>query len=129
MLLPGMAVVELSVLTIDRSPVGTRVVLSVEELLLGSGSVQPVGAVTVAVLETVPLAEASMRPVTVKVAVPPASRFTSTLEMLPVPLAELPLEPLLYTTDQAAFKMDAGRVSFTAAATTLLGPELLTVMV
>ncbi len=94
MLVPGMAVAELSVFTIARSPVGFRVLLSVEVLLPGVGSVQPAGGVTVAVLVSVPVAEASMRAVTVKVAVPPESRFTSTLEMLPLPLA-VPVEPVL----------------------------------
>ncbi len=90
-----MAVAALSVLTTDRSPVGFRSFSSVEELLPGVGSVQPAGGVTVAVLVSLPVAEASMKPVTVKVAVPPASRFTSTLEMLPVPLVALPVEPLV----------------------------------
>ncbi len=72
---------------------GFSVLLSVEELLPGVGSVQSDGGVTVAVLERMPVAEASMRAVTVKVAVPPASRFTSTLERLPLPLV-VPVEPV-----------------------------------
>ncbi len=95
MLVPGMAVAELSVFRIDRSPVGFSSSSSVEDSLPGVGSVQPAGGVMVAVLVSLPVAEASMRPVTVKVAVPFASRFTSTLEMLPLPLAALPVEPVL----------------------------------
>ena len=50
MLVPGMAVVALSVLTIDRSPVGFRSSSSVEDSLPGLGSFQPEGGVMVAVL-------------------------------------------------------------------------------
>ncbi len=85
-MVPGTTLVAPSVLVIARSPVGTRVVVSVEVLLVVSGSVKPVGAVTVAVFDSVPEAVASMRPVTVKMAVPLASRLTSTLESEPVPL-------------------------------------------
>ena len=68
--------------------------VSVALLLPGVGSVQPVGAVTVAVLLRLPVAVESINPVTVKVAVPPDSRLTSTFEIFPLPLNG-PEEPVL----------------------------------
>src|SRR5438874_2614511 len=53
---PGVAVVTPSVLVMLRSASGARVSVSVAELLAGVGSVTPAGAVTVAVLDTVPVA-------------------------------------------------------------------------
>src|SRR6476469_6141955 len=57
---PGVAVVTPSVLVIARSADALKVSLSVAELLPGVGSVTPAGAVTVAVLESVPVAAAEM---------------------------------------------------------------------
>ena len=57
---PGVAVVTPSVLVIDRSAVALSVSLSVAELLPGFGSVTPPGAVTVAVLLSVPVADAEI---------------------------------------------------------------------
>src|SRR5213075_1185483 len=57
---PAVAVVTPSVLVIDRSADLVIVSLSVAELLPGVGSVTPAGAVTVAVLDRVPVAAALM---------------------------------------------------------------------
>jgi len=55
---PAVAVLTPSVLVIDRSACAPSVSLSVAELLPGAGSVTPAGAVTVAVLISVPVAAA-----------------------------------------------------------------------
>src|SRR6185312_2278192 len=55
---PGVAVVTPSVTVMARSALATSVSLSVAELLPGVGSVTPAGAVTVAVLLSVPVAAA-----------------------------------------------------------------------
>ena len=55
-----MAVVTPSVLVIERSALAASVSLSVAELLPGVGSVTPPGAATVAVLLSVPVAEAEI---------------------------------------------------------------------
>src|SRR5919198_556637 len=52
---PGVTELTPSVLVIARSAAGLNVSLSVAELLPGIGSVTPPGAVTVAVLDKVPL--------------------------------------------------------------------------
>ncbi len=70
---PGTALVRPSVLVMARSPVGTRVLVSVELLLLGSGSVQPEGGVTVAVLARLPVDAALMASTNWKLVVPLAA--------------------------------------------------------
>src|SRR6185312_2453638 len=55
---PGLAWVTPSVRVTERSAVAASVSVSVAELLPGVGSVTPAGAVTVAVLEREPLADA-----------------------------------------------------------------------
>ncbi len=130
MLLPGMAVVELSVLTIDRSPVGTRVLVSVEVLSVGSGSVQPAGPETVAVLDNEPVAEPLIVAVTVYTMVPPLGMKATSLMLPPVWLVEVinapPVVVTLVTLPEIRF---AGRVSTIAAPVAVLGPLLATVMV
>ncbi len=64
-LLPGITVVTPSVFVIVRSAVGLSVSVSVALLLPGVGSVTPAGAVTVAVLASVPVAVAETVAVTV----------------------------------------------------------------
>src|SRR5947208_252844 len=56
----AVAVVTPSVLVIERSALAASVSLSVAELLPGVGSVTPAGAVTVAVLLSVPVAAAEI---------------------------------------------------------------------
>src|SRR5438270_928267 len=88
---PGTAVVAPSSLVTDRSAVGVRVSLSVA-LLCPGASVTPPGAVTVAVLLRVPVADGLMAAGTVSVSLHAALRFLSL--MLPVlPLAVKPLAP------------------------------------
>ena len=84
--LPGVIVVVLSVLVIDRSACGMIVSVSVALLSAGFGSVVPIGAVTVAVLASEPVAVAASVAVTVMVALPPDGRLTVALT-LPVPVA------------------------------------------
>src|SRR5258706_495970 len=66
--------------------VAESVSVSVAELLAGVGSVTPAGAVTVAVLLSVPVARLEMVQVAVYVTLPPLGRFTVLL-MLPEPEA------------------------------------------
>ncbi|HQP88359.1 MAG TPA: hypothetical protein PLL76_19085, partial [Thermoanaerobaculia bacterium] len=70
-LLPGITVVTPSVFVIVRSAVGLSVSVSVALLLPGVESVTPAGAVTVAVLASVPVAVAETVAVTVYVAEAP----------------------------------------------------------
>src|SRR5260370_1190951 len=73
---PGTAVVTPSVLVMLKSACGVRASVSVTELLPGVGSVVPAGAVTLAVLLRLPVAEAEIVAVTVYVAIPPFARLT-----------------------------------------------------
>ena len=91
-------------------------------LFAGSGSVTPGGAVTVAVLTSVPAAVVASVPRTVKVAVPPTARFTVAAR-LPLPPAGqlLPAEATqVHVTPVSA----TGSTSFTLAPVTALGPLL-----
>ena len=63
--MPGVSVVALSVLVIDRSALGTSVSVSVAELFAADGSVTPVGAEMVAVLLNEPVALGEMFAVSV----------------------------------------------------------------
>ena len=103
---------------------------SVSELLVETLSTRPAGAATVAVLasELVPVPDTTA-PVTVKVATPPATRFTP-CEMLPVPLAVTQEEPAVAEQVQVGFAASgAWKVSVTSALVTSLGPWLVTVSV
>ena len=102
-MVPCKGVADLSVLTIARSPVGFRLFVSVEVLLLGAGSVQSEGGVMVAVLDRVLVAEDALRPVSVKAADPTPSRFTNALEKCSVPLGALPENQDLEDTAYGAF--------------------------
>src|SRR3569623_292993 len=72
---PAVTVVTPSVLVIDRSALPPSVSVSVAELLASVVSVTPPGADTVAVLLSVPVAEAEIVPLAVYVALPPLGRF------------------------------------------------------
>src|SRR5262245_28434955 len=109
-----------------RSAVRTRVSVSVAELLPGVGSGTPGGADTVAVFDSVPVAETLIVPSTVKVTLPPAGRFTVLL-MLPDPDAGH-VPPPAPTHVQVAVR-DAGNVSVTVDPGALLGPGLLATIV
>ena len=105
---------------IDRSAVGVIVSVSVAELLPGFGSVTPAGAATVAVLTSVPVAEADNVAVSVKVAVAPTGRLTAAL-MFPEPDAGH-VPPPAPTHVHVAPVSAAGNVSATVAPVTALGP-------
>lgn len=79
-------------LTMDKSEVGVRVSVSLAELLAEFGSFVPLGAVTVAVLVTVPVAVLATVVLTINVAVPPGNKFT-VVSMFTVPLGCAQLEP------------------------------------
>src|SRR5947209_7317489 len=77
-----------------RSALGAGVSVSVALLLVVLGSVVPVGAVTVAVLTRLPVAEDVVVPLTVKTTeLPaPAAMLTVALKLLPEPLPPLPTD-------------------------------------
>lgn len=117
-----------AVLVIATSARGWVLLVTVVVLLPGSGSVTPVGGVTLAVLAIGPVAFAGTCAVTVNVAVPPFARLTVVL-MLPVPLAVLQAEPDDAVHVQATPVSTLGMVSVTVAPVTGLGPSLVTVIV
>ena len=124
---PGTSVPAPSVLVIERSawapPVG---LVLVEVLLAGSGSVVPVGAVTVTVLSIAPVVAGGTVPVKVIVTEAPATRLTL-VAMSAVPDG---LEQLAAGAhDQVKAANGAGTVSATGAPVTSEGPLLVTVMV
>src|SRR5262245_14980952 len=106
-------------------------------LLPWSGSVTPVGGLTVAVLVSRPVAEGSTRTVKVKVTLAPTGRLT-VVARAPLPLLG-PVTappPLLSVASQAARtpggrrgEARSGRRSVTVAPVTALGPLLLTTIV
>src|SRR3954466_304170 len=123
---PAVAVVTPSVFVIERSADAARVSLSVAELLPGVGSVTPPGAVTVAVLLSVPTADAEMVQLAVYVVLPPAGRLIVSL-MLPLPDAvQVPPPAPAQVQVQVS---DAGNVSATVEADALLGPAFDAVIV
>ena len=75
---------------------GVNVSESVAPLLPGRGSVTPAGAVTLAVLESVPVASGAMLAVTVYVTVAPTGMSTVSL-IWPLPLVVKPAAPPLPT--------------------------------
>ena len=116
-----------SVFATARLTCGTIESASVAELLPGVGSVTPAGAVTVAVLISVPEAAAESVAVSVKVTLAPAGRLTLAL-MLPDPDAgQVP--PPAPTQVHAAPVSTAGTVSVTVPPVTPLGPALLATIV
>src|SRR5947199_394290 len=115
-----------------RSDTGAAVSVSVALLLAVLGSVVPAGAVTVAVLIRLPVAEDRAVPVTVKItALPaPAAMLTVAARLLPEPLPPLVTEavPVVLEVQVTPVRV-AGMVSATLAPTTSLGPLLVTVIV
>lgn len=101
--------------------------LSVAELLLELLSVTPDGAVTVAVLDKVPVADDEICAATVNVTEPPLGRLTDSL-ILPVPDA-LQVPPPAPTHVHDAELIEPGSVSATVAPDALLGPLFDAVMV
>src|SRR5882762_8030319 len=111
----------------ERSAFGVSVSLSVAELFPGFVSVTPAGALTVAVLLSVPVARLEIVQVEVYVTLPPAGRLTVSL-MLPANGPAVQVPPLA-PTHVVLQVSEAGKVSATVAPEALLGPALLAVMV
>ena len=113
-------------LVTERSATETILSVSVAVLSAGFGSGIPSGVATEAVFESVPAAVGLRVLVAVRVAVPPASRFT-VVSMFPVPLEtahDEPEEPGAEEVEQvqAMSVNDAGNVSVTCALATASGP-------
>jgi hypothetical protein len=106
--------------------VGGIVSVSVAELLPGVGSVTPLGALTVAVLKSVPVALAEMLALAVKATDPPAGRLTVSL-ILPVPLA-VQVPPRAPTQVHVTLSA-AGKTSTTVTPVAGLGPAFDAVIV
>ena len=121
-----------SVLVIDRSAWVPTLVVAVALLLLGVGSDVPVGVLTEAVFEIVPVALTETVAVTVNVAVAPLFRLIERL-MLPL-LPETGVPQLLPVATgeteqlQEVLPSDAGKASTTLAPTTFAGPLFVTTM-
>jgi hypothetical protein len=97
--------------------------VSVAELLLGVGSVTPLGAATLAVFDTVPEVAVTVA-VTVNVTEPPDGMSIEKLLMLPFTLpGQLALQV------HVTLLSSEGIVSFTLAPVTSNGPALLTTIV
>jgi hypothetical protein len=116
------------VLVMERSPVGTNVSTSGEELLPGVLSGIPAGGVIVAVFVSVPIAVGAMVAVSEYEAEPVASRETEEL-MLPEPLAVAHVEPGVAVQVHVAPSKAAGSVSTTAIPGAFEGPAFCTVIV
>lgn len=97
-------------------------------MLLGSGSVEPPGTLTLAIFVTAAVALAGNVACNVNVAVPALARLTVVL-MLPVPLVCPQLDPLEAAQVQDTFVKTAGTSSVTVAPVTGLGPSFVTVIV
>src|SRR5204862_238396 len=110
----------------ERSALAPRVSPSVAELLPGVGSVTPAGAVTVAVLLSVPVAAAEMVGLAAWVALPPTGRLTVSLRLPEPDAVQVPPPAPVHVQVQGN---EAGKVSATVAPVALLGPALLAVMV
>lgn len=102
--------------------------MSVEELLPGVGSVTPLGAVTVAVFEMLPVADDTTVPVTTNVTVPLTARST-VVAILPDPLAAAHAFGEVAVHVQVTAVSAAGNVSATKAPVTIAGPLFVTTIV
>src|SRR5437763_1628399 len=96
---------------------------SMSVAVLSVGVVSPVISSTLAVLLSVPVADASIWATTVNVAVP-TGRAARRALTLPEPPLSATVEPLDAVADQLALVMVAGRMSLTGTATAVLGPLL-----
>src|SRR3954463_4947834 len=109
-----------------RSALAPSVSGPVAELLPGVGSVTPAGAVTVAVLLSVPVANAEIEQLAVYVALPPLGRLTVSLRLPEPEAVQVPPPAPAHVQVQVS---EAGNVSATVALVALLGPALLAVTV
>jgi hypothetical protein len=117
-----------SVFVIERPAVGLSVSESVALLSLASGSVIPLGAATVTVFTSVPVALGPMFATKVKVTVPPGCTVT-VVSMSPVPEEATTLEPADASAVQAEEVTSAGMASCTAAPRAVEGPSFPTTIV
>ena len=124
---PGTSDAAPSDFAIERSAVAPNVSVSVALLFVLVGSVADPPGETVAVLASVPVADAEIMAARVYVAVPPTGRLTVS-EMLPVPLAAQ-LAPPEATHDHVAPLSAPGIVSDTVAPTAADGPAFDTTIV
>jgi uncharacterized membrane protein len=124
---PGTADAFPSVFVTVRSPDGFNVSVSVAELFPVASTV-PVGAVTVAVFTTLPVAVAATVAFNVYVAVPLGNKLTVVSLMLPVPDAAQ-AEPAVATQVHVALINEAGNESATVAPVTADGPALVATIV
>jgi hypothetical protein len=124
---PGIAVALESVLVIATSARRVMVVVSVEVLLAGVGSVDPPGSATDTVFDNVPVAVETMVADTVKVTDPAARTFTEA-EMLPEPEAGQ-LDPAEAAQVHVTPDSEAGMVSVTVAPVIADGPAFEATMV
>jgi len=108
---------------IDRSALGVSVSVSVELLLPPVGSVTPTGAVTVAVLPSVPVSDWLMVRVSRKPSVSPVASVPVVKLTMPVP--ELKVAPFVAETKV----VPVGKRSLTVAPVMVLGPLLVTMIV
>ena len=116
-----------SVTVILRSALKTTVSESVALLLAEFGSLTPKGAVTLAVLERVPVAVEATFPVALYVTKLPAG-IVRVSWMLPVPVAVNPDAPPLCVAVNVTPVKIAGKLSVIVAPLTLLGPAFVTLM-
>lgn len=116
-----------TVLVASRFAGERSVVTSVALSLAGSGSVNPAGTATVAVLVRVPITPGAVAQVAVKTACPPIGRSTLAARS-PLPLAgqTAPPEPAQV---QATEVQSAGKVSPTSAPVAGSGPAFVAVIV
>src|SRR6516225_10242842 len=110
-----------------RSAWGVRMSVSLALLLAGLGSVTPAGAVTVAVLSRVPVAEGLTWTVKVKVTLAPAGRSTVVPRAPAPPVGPVTAPPPVAPVNaQLPPVAAAGKGSTTLAPVTAPGPALLT---
>jgi hypothetical protein len=107
-------------LTTDKSLTGEMVSVSVAELFVSDGSLNPDGAAMDAVFDSVPVALGSMDATTTNVADPPLSSVTGAA-IDPEPDAGQ-LDPVVAVHVQVADVTDEGMVSATVAPVTVDGP-------
>src|SRR5262249_47451564 len=110
-----------------RSATGV-VSLSVAVLLAELVSVVPAGGATVTVLVIVPVADALIWPLALKVTEPPGSIVAVALMSPKLLAGDAEIAPEFSTTNQETLVKSAGNESVTSAST-VLGPLLVTVIV
>ena len=116
------------IFVMERLATARIVSVSVALLFAGFGSVVPAATPTVAMFASVPEALAVRVVLAMNVALPPESRVTVPVRLLPVP-AVVQLEPAVAVQVQVPTVSADGKVSATAAPVAVFGPALATTMV